>query len=43
MEEEKAKHIPLNSRCEVKVTGQPTKRGTVKYIGEWLYVIFIVI
>ncbi|XP_074662613.1 tubulin-folding cofactor B-like [Tubulanus polymorphus] len=32
-EEEAANKIKINDRCEVKVQGQPTKRGTVKYVG----------
>lgn len=31
---ELAKKCNINDRCEVSVPGQPTRRGTIKYIGE---------
>ncbi|KAH9499207.1 hypothetical protein Btru_004451 [Bulinus truncatus] len=32
-EEERAKNIGVGARCQVSVPGQPTRRGTVKYVG----------
>lgn len=32
-EEEKAHSIQVGNRCEVRLTGQPVKRGTVMYVG----------
>lgn len=32
-EDEKAKTMTVNDRCEVKVPGQPCRRGVVKYVG----------
>ncbi|CAL1542131.1 unnamed protein product [Lymnaea stagnalis] len=31
--EEKAKSFKVGDRCEVRVVGQPTRRGSVKYVG----------
>ena len=33
-EAEKAKNINVNERCEVRVPGQATQRGVVKFVGE---------
>lgn len=33
-EEEKAKSINIGERCEVQVQGEPTRRGTVMYVGK---------
>lgn len=33
-EEERAKSISVDARCQVKVPGQPVRRGTVKYVGK---------
>ncbi|XP_046578955.1 tubulin-folding cofactor B-like [Haliotis rubra] len=35
-EEEKARleEMKIGDRCEVQITGQPTRRGTVKYLGD---------
>lgn len=32
-EMEKAQSVTVGSRCEVRLVGQPVKRGTVKYVG----------
>ncbi|CAH8438132.1 unnamed protein product [Heterobilharzia americana] len=32
-EKEKAESLPVGSRCEVQVPGQPTKRGVIEFIG----------
>lgn len=32
-EEEKAKSIKIDDRCQVRVPGQPARRGSVKYVG----------
>nr|AAW27366.1 SJCHGC01109 protein [Schistosoma japonicum] len=33
-EKQKAELLPLGSRCEVRVPGQPTKRGVIEFIGQ---------
>lgn len=33
-EDEKAASINVNDRCEVRVPGQPARRGTVRYVGK---------
>lgn len=33
-EETLAKNIPVNSRCLVKVLGQPVRRGQVMFVGK---------
>lgn len=33
-EEEIASKIPMGSRCEVRTTGQPPRRGTVMFVGQ---------
>lgn len=33
-EEDAAKAITVGSRCQVQVSGQPTKIGTVMYVGK---------
>uniref|UniRef100_A0A0B7AQI6 CAP-Gly domain-containing protein n=1 Tax=Arion vulgaris TaxID=1028688 RepID=A0A0B7AQI6_9EUPU len=33
-EEETAKNLTVNARCEVRVPGQPARRGVVKYVGK---------
>lgn len=35
-EEDAAKNIAVGSRCEVCRPGLLAKRGTVKYVGEWM-------
>ena len=34
-EEAAASAIPVGSRCQVQVPGQPTKIGAVMYVGKW--------
>ncbi|XP_005089073.1 tubulin-folding cofactor B [Aplysia californica] len=33
-EDEKAASLKVNDRCEVRVSGQPSRRGVVKYVGK---------
>ena len=39
-ETELASKIKVDDRCEVKMPGNPTRRGTVKYVGEVNYYIY---
>ena len=34
-EEERSKSMKIGDRCEVKVLKQPTKRGTIMFIGKF--------
>ena len=40
-ETELASKIKVDDRCEVKMPGNPTRRGTVKYVGEVNYYLLI--
>ena len=40
-ETELASKIKVEDRCEVKMPGNPTRRGTVKYVGEVCYLLIL--